>query len=120
VTDVRLAGPEPQIVAGGLLYSITPGGSCRHTQEFNVVESLLQQVGDYAETRATLLQLTAADKASGWISLAAADVVVWMIASGTILLLSIATAFLLGEWLGRYPYGFFIMTIAFSLAGIKD
>jgi hypothetical protein len=46
VTDVRLAGPEPQLVAGGLLYSITPGGSFRHTNEFIVVESLLQQVGD--------------------------------------------------------------------------
>lgn len=109
MTDVRLAGPEPQMVAGGLLYPITPGGSCRHTKELNVVESLLQQVGEYAETRTTLLQLTAVDKASGWISLAAAHVVVWMIASGTILLLSIPTAFLLGEWLGRYSYGFFII-----------
>jgi hypothetical protein len=87
-------------------------------KEPTVVESLFQQMGEYAETRGALLKLTAVDKASELISLAAVRAAVFLIASVTILLLSIATAFLLGEWLGRYSYGFFIVTIAFALAGI--
>ena len=87
-------------------------------KEPTVVESLFQQVGEYAETRGALLKLTAVDKASELISLAAVRAAVFLIASVTILLLSIATAFLLGEWLGRYSYGFFIVTIAFALAGV--
>ena len=87
-------------------------------EEAGIVEALLRQAGEYAETRGTLLKLTAADKASELISLAAAWAAVFLIASGTILLLGIATAFLLGEWLGRYSYGFFIVSIPFALAGI--
>jgi hypothetical protein len=87
-------------------------------EEPNVVESLLKQVGEYAETRGTLLKLTAVDKASELISLAAVRVAVFLIASRTVLLLSIAAAFLLGEWLGRYSYGFFIVAVAFALVGI--
>lgn len=87
-------------------------------KEPNVVESLFQQVGEYAETRGALLKLTAVNKASELISLAAVRVAVFLIASRTALLLSIATAFLLGEWLGRYSYGFFIVTIAFALVGV--
>lgn len=87
-------------------------------KELNVVESLFQQVGEYAETRAELLKLTAVDKASGLISVAAAHLAVYLIASRTILLLSIGAAFLLGEWLGKYSYGFFIVTIVFALGGI--
>lgn len=87
-------------------------------EELNVVESVLQQVGEYAETRAELLKLTTVEKASALISLAAVHAAIYMITSRIILLLSIATAFLLGEWLGRYSYGFFIVTLAFALAGI--
>ncbi len=87
-------------------------------KELNIAESLFQQVGEYAETRVELLKLTAVDKSSEWISLAAAHVAVYLIASRVILLFSIATALLLGEWLGRYSYGFFIVTFAFALAGI--
>ena len=86
--------------------------------ELNVVESLLQQVGEYAETRAELLKLTTVDKTSALVSSAAVYVALYLFASSTILLLSIAAAFLLGEWLGKYSYGFFIVTIAFALAGI--
>lgn len=86
-------------------------------KEPGVVESLLAQVGEYAETRATLLKLTAVEKASDFISSAAVPVALYVVVSRTFLLLSIATAFLLGEWLGKYSLGFFIVTIVFSLAG---
>ena len=86
--------------------------------EPNVIESLFLQVGEYAETRAALLKLTMVDKASEVISSVAVYAAVYLTASIVILLSGVTTAFLLGEWLGRYSYGFFIVTIAFALAGI--
>jgi len=87
-------------------------------EKLNVIESLSRQVGEYASTRAELLKLTAVAKASELVSSAAEHVAVYLIASRTVLLLSIAGAFLLGEWLGRYSYGFFIVSAIFGLAGI--
>jgi hypothetical protein len=87
-------------------------------EDLNVVESLFRQVGEYAETRGQLLKLTAVDKASEFISSAAVPVAMYVMASKVILLLSIGIAFLIGEWLGRYSYGFFIVSLPFFLAGI--
>lgn len=86
--------------------------------ESNVVESMFQQVGAYAETRTDLFKLSAVDKASELVSSAAVRVAIYVIASRTILFLSIATGFLLGELLGSYSNGFFIVSIAFALVGI--
>ena len=74
--------------------------------EPNVVESLLQKVSEYAETRAELLKLTTVERASELISSLAANAVVTLIAFVSLLLFSIAAALLLGELLGRYSYGF--------------
>lgn len=87
-------------------------------KELNSVESLFRQVGDYVETRGELFKLTAVDNASALLSTAAARVAVYVIASRTVLLLSIAAGFLLGEWLGKISYGFFVVAAAFALAGI--
>jgi len=85
--------------------------------EPDLLESLFRQIREYGNTRADLLKLTAVDKASVVTSSAAVPVALYVIVSRTFLFLSIASAFLLGEWLGRYSLGFFIVTIVFSLAG---
>lgn len=82
------------------------------------MESLFEQVRSYGETRIEILKLSAVDKASEVISLASVRVALYLIASKSVLFLSVATGFLLGEWLGRYSYGFIIVSIAFALAGI--
>jgi len=87
-------------------------------EKLNVLESLSRQIGEYASTRGELLKLTAVAKASELVSSTAEHVAVYLIASRTVLLLSIAAGFLLGEWLGRYSYGFFIVTAVFAIAGI--
>jgi len=86
--------------------------------EPNVVESLLQKVSEYAETRAELLKLTTVERASELISSLAANAVVTLIAFVSLLLFSIAAALLLGQLLGRYSYGFLIVAIAFGVFGI--
>jgi len=86
--------------------------------ELNGVETLFQQIGEYAETRAELLKLVAVNKASEFVSSTAVQIAVYLIASRVVLLLSIAAALLLGEWLGGYSYGFFIVALAFTLAGM--
>jgi len=86
--------------------------------EPHTMESLFERIRDYGETRVEIFKLTAVDKASELISLASVRVVMYLIASRTILFLGIAAGFLLGEWLGRYSYGFIIVSIAFVLAGI--
>lgn len=84
----------------------------------HTIESLFDQIGSYGETRIEILKLSTVDKASELISLASVRVALYLMASRTILFLCIAIAFLLGEWLGRYSYGFFIVSTAFILAGI--
>ena len=86
--------------------------------ESHIIDSLFDQIGNYGDTRIEILKLSAVEKASLLISQASARAAVYLMASATILFASIAIALLLGEWLGRYSYGFFIVSIAFVLAGI--
>jgi len=84
----------------------------------NHFESLLSKAGDYAETRAKLLKLKVADKTSDTVSDAASTLVVWMFAVFFLLIFSTGMALLLGEWLGKNYYGFFIIAGVYGIAGI--
>ena len=86
--------------------------------ESRIIDSLVEQISDYGDTRIEILKLSAVEKASELISFVSVRAAIYLIASGTILFLAIAIALFLGEWLGRYSYGFFIVSIAFVLAGI--
>ena len=84
----------------------------------NQFESLLHKAGEYAETKATLLKLKVADKTSDTVSDAATLVVVLLFAMFFLLTLSIGIALLIGEWLGKNYYGFFIIAGLYGIAGL--
>lgn len=81
------------------------------------VESLLDRVKDYAETRIDLLKLKAVDKASSFISSFASLLIIMMICIVGFLFLNIGIALLLGDLLGKYYYGFFIVTGFYFVTG---
>ena len=84
----------------------------------NHFESLLSKAGDYAETRAKLLKLKVADKTSDTVSDAASALVVLVFLVFFLLMLSVGLALLLGEWLGKNFWGFFIVAAIYGIAGI--
>ncbi|MFT3936672.1 MAG: phage holin family protein [Chitinophagaceae bacterium] len=84
----------------------------------NHFETLLSQAGDYATTKAELFKLKVADKASDTVSDAASTIVVLLMFCFFLLCASIGLALLLGEWLGKNYYGFFVVTGLYGIAGI--
>ncbi|MEO5595150.1 MAG: phage holin family protein [Chitinophagaceae bacterium] len=84
----------------------------------NHFESLISKAGEYAETKATLFKLKIADKASDTVSDAASTLVVSILFSFFLLSLSIGIALVIGEWLGKNYYGFFIVAGFYGIAGI--
>ncbi|MEO5682391.1 MAG: phage holin family protein [Chitinophagaceae bacterium] len=84
----------------------------------NHFESLFSKAGEYAATRASLIKLKIADKTSDTVSDAAASVVIALFAVAFLLTLSVGLALLIGEWLGKNYYGFFIVAGVYGIAGI--
>ena len=84
----------------------------------NHFETLLSKAGDYAETRAKLLKLKVADKASDTVSDAASALVITVFGVFFLLIFSVGLALLIGDWLGKSYYGFFIVAGIYAIAGI--
>ena len=84
----------------------------------NHFETLLSKAGDYAETRAKLLKLKVADHASDTVSDAASALVITVFAVFFLLTFSVGLALLIGDWLGKSYYGFFIVAGIYAIAGI--
>ena len=82
------------------------------------VESLIDSVKSYVETRIDLLRLKAIDKSSSFLSLLISMIVVILIGFISLMLLSVGIALLLGEWLGRSYYGFFIVAGLYLITGL--
>ena len=82
------------------------------------VESLIDRVKSYVETRIDLLRLKAIDKSSSFLSLLISMVVVILIGFLSLMLFSVGLALLLGEWLGRSYYGFFIVAGLYLITGL--
>ncbi len=82
------------------------------------VESLIDRVKSYVETRIDLLKLKAIDKSSSFLSLLISMVVVILISFISIMLLSVGIALLLGDLLGKVYYGFFIVAGFYLITGI--
>jgi fatty acid desaturase len=81
-------------------------------------ESLLFKAGEYAETKASILKLKVADKASDTVSDAASTVVVLLFVGLFTVMLSIGLALLIGEWMGKTWYGFLVIAGFYGIAGI--
>ena len=82
------------------------------------VESLIDRVKSYVETRIDLLRLKAIDKSSSFLSLLIAMLVVILVGFISIMMLSVGIALLLGEWLGKSYYGFFIVAGLYLITGL--
>ncbi|HEY8688421.1 MAG TPA: phage holin family protein [Chitinophagaceae bacterium] len=82
------------------------------------VESLIDRVKVYVETRIDLLRLKAIDKSSSFLSLLISMIVVILISFIFIMLLSIGVALLLGGLLGKTYYGFFIVAGFYLIVGL--
>ena len=82
------------------------------------VESLIDRVKSYIETRIDLLRLKAIDKSSSFLSLLISMLVVILISFISIMMLSVGIALLLGDWLGKAYYGFFIVGAFYLITGL--
>jgi energy-coupling factor transporter transmembrane protein EcfT len=82
------------------------------------VESLIDRVKSYVETRIDLLRLKAIDKSSSFLSLLIAMLIVILVAFISIMLLSVGIALLLGDLLGKSYYGFFIVAGLYLITGL--
>ena len=82
------------------------------------VESLLEKIRNYVETRLDLLKLKAIDKSAGVLSAFVSMLIIILILFICIILLNVGLALLIGECLGKAWYGFFIMAGVNALAGL--
>ena len=82
------------------------------------VESLVDSVKDYVDTRLDLLKLKGIDKSSSFLSLLISMLVIILIGFLSVIFLSIGIALLLGDLLGNSYYGFFIVTGLYVITGL--
>ena len=82
------------------------------------VEALLEKVKDYIETRIELLKLKAIDKSSGILSTIISFLVLFIFSILFVILFSIGLALLIGDLLGKYYYGFFIVAALYIIIGL--
>ena len=82
------------------------------------VESLIDRVKSYVETRIELLKLKAIDKSSSFLSYLILIVLIIGIGFTVFILLSIALALFIGDLLGRSYYGFLIVAGIYIIAGL--
>ena len=73
------------------------------------IKNLIDQSKDYLETRVELTKLKAIDKSADVVSGMIVGVSMVVLGFLVLVFLSIAAALLIGEALGEYYYGFFIM-----------
>lgn len=82
------------------------------------VESLIDRVKSYVETRIDLLRLKAIDKSSSFLSLLISMLVVILAGFISILMISVGAALLIGDLLGKTYYGFFIVGALYLIIGL--
>ena len=82
------------------------------------VESLLERIKDYVETRIELLKLKAIDKSSGVISSIISLLVLVVFSVFFLILFSIGLALWVGDLLGKSYYGFFIVAFIYIIIGL--
>ncbi len=83
-----------------------------------VFESLFDKTTDYLETRADLVKLKAARKASQIVSGAVSKIILVLVLCFFLMVLNIALGLWLGEMLGKIYYGFFALSGFYVIVGI--
>lgn len=82
------------------------------------VEELFYKIKDYGDTRLDLFKLKSINKAAGLLSTVITSLVVFMLVFLVIICVSIGLALLIGQWLGAYYYGFFIIAVVYLITGL--
>lgn len=82
------------------------------------VEELYQKLREYADVRLNLFKLKSINKVSA-IMASIVTIIVLIILFGAILLcITIGAGFLIGEWVGKVYYGFFIVGGIYLIIGL--
>lgn len=82
------------------------------------IESLIEHAGDFADTRLELMKMKFTAKTAGIVSAIASSGVVFIVILLFVLLISVAFSLFMGEILGKFYYGFFIMAGVYGIAGM--
>ncbi len=82
------------------------------------IETLIDRAGDYFDTRFDLIRLKAINTTSDIVSSATSKTVAAVFAILFLIAINIGLGLLLGEWLGKAYYGFFIMAVINLIAGL--
>lgn len=82
------------------------------------VESLIDRVKSYVETRIELLKLKAIDKSSSFVSTLVSMVFVVVMMTLMVILLSVGVSLWLGECFGKSYYGFFAVAGFYLITGL--
>jgi len=84
----------------------------------NDIDTLLSDAGDYIGTRTTLWKYKAIESLSDVSGELVSGLGMIAIFSFVIILFSIGAALLIGEWLGRTSYGFFVIGGFYTLVAL--
>ena len=87
-------------------------------QHQNNIDILLSDAGDYLETRTTLWKLKAIESLVDTSSALVSGLGLIGIFAFIVMIFSIGFALLIGDWLGKSFYGFFIIGGAYVLFGL--
>ena len=87
-------------------------------EEQSDIELLFSHTREFVETKAELWKLKTVDSLSDIISTIAAGLGIVLLLSTFLFIVSIGAALLIGEWLGKNFYGFFIIGALYAIAGI--
>ena len=82
------------------------------------VEELFQKIKEYADVRLNLFKLKSINKFAGFMSLSITLIILIVIFSTILLCITIGAALLIGEWVGKIYYGFFIVGGIYLIIGL--
>jgi hypothetical protein len=82
------------------------------------IDILLSDTGDYLESKASLWKLKTVDTLSDSVSDLAAGLGIISILALFALIMSIGLALLIGDWLGKDFYGFFVIGGVYGIVGL--
>jgi hypothetical protein len=82
------------------------------------IDNLLSDAGDYIETRTTLWKLKAIESLSDVSGELVSGMGMIVICSFVIIIFSIGIALLVGDWIGKSYYGFFIVGGVYTMIGL--
>ena len=82
------------------------------------VEELFQKLKEYADVRLNLFKLKSINKFAGFMSLVITLIILIIIFSTILFCITIAAALVIGEWVGKIYFGFFIVGGIYLIIGL--